>query len=129
MGIAGLQKQITRQNVSNYYDLLLNEETGRYVFRLLSIREILTNPTKYGFYFRPQDLYPVIDYKVVELNTPVKDFALYAQEEGINYKILKVLNPWLRQDFLTNSSGKTYQIKIPTSGYYSITSSDSLSYN
>lgn len=129
MGIAGLQKQITRQNVSNYYDLLLNEETGRYIFRLISIREILTNPTKYGFYFRPQDLYPVIDYKVVELNTPVKDFALYAQEEGINYKILKVLNPWLRQDFLTNSSGKTYQIKIPTSGYYSITSSDSLSYN
>ena len=129
VGIAGLQKQITRQNVSNYYDLLLNEETGRYIFRLIAIREIISNPTKYGFYFRPQDLYPVEEYKIVELNKPVKDFAIYAQEQGINYKILKVLNPWLRQSYLSNPNGKTYQIKIPTSGYYSISSSDSLSYN
>lgn len=126
MGIAGIQGQLARQKVNNYYDLLLNEETGRYVFRILAVREILTNPTYYGFYFRPQDLYPVDEYNIVEVNSSVKDFAIFAKEQGVNYKILKVMNPWLRQSYLTNTSKKTYQIKIPTKGYYSISELDSL---
>lgn len=126
MGIAGVQGQLERQKVNNYYDLLLNEETGRYVFRILAVREILTNPTNYGFYFRPQDLYPVDEYKLVEVDSSVKDFAIFAKEQGVNYKILKVMNPWLRQSYLTNTSRKRYQIKIPTKGYYSISELDTL---
>lgn len=125
MGMAGLKGQIDRQKVNNYYDLLLNEETGRYVFRILAVKEILSNPITYGFYFRPKDLYPVDEYKIVIVDYEVKDFALFAQEQGVNYKILKVMNPWLRQSYLRNTSGKSYKIKIPTKGYYSITKPDS----
>lgn len=126
MGIAGLQNRIDKQKVNNYYDLLLNEETGRYVFRIIAVKEILSNPTKYGFHFRPQDLYPVDKFNILEVDTAVSNFAVFAQEQGINYKILKLMNPWLRQAYLHNSKGKTYQIKIPTEGYYSISKIDSI---
>lgn len=125
MGIAGIQGQLERQKVSNYYDLLLNEETGRYVFRILAVREILTNPEAYGFYFRPQDLYEVDQFEILEVDSTINDFAVFAHDQGVNYKILKLLNPWLRQSYLTNTSKKTYQIKIPTKGYYSISTLDS----
>jgi len=126
MGMSGLNNQIKRQKANNYYDLLLNEETGRYVFRILAVKEILTNPTKYGFYFRPQDLYSPDVYKTIEVDYEIKDLADFAFENGINYKILKLLNPWLRQAHLHNTSGKKYYIKIPTEGYYSITQVDSI---
>lgn len=125
MGITGIQNQLDRQKVDNYYDLLLNEETGRYVFRIMAVKEILSNPNKYGFYFRPQDLYPVDEFNILEVDSAVKDFAIFAMEQGINYKILKVMNPWLRQSYLNNPTGKTYQLKIPKKGYYSISKRDS----
>ena len=126
MGMGGLNNQITRQKANNYYDLLLNEETGRYVFRILAVKEILTNPTKYGFYFRPQDLYSPDVFKTIEVDHEIKNLADFAYENNINYKILKLLNPWLRQAQLSNPKGKVYSIKIPTEGYYSISQTDSL---
>ncbi|MCH2214117.1 MAG: lytic transglycosylase domain-containing protein [Flavobacteriales bacterium] len=115
MGISGLDKQVERQRVSNYYDLLLNPETGRYLYRILAIKEILSKPAQYGFHFRPQDLYPPFETKVVKIDSNVNDFAVFAKENGINYKILKILNPWLRDKFLTNSARKEYEIKLPAS--------------
>ncbi|MEM6698991.1 MAG: lytic transglycosylase domain-containing protein [Bacteroidota bacterium] len=114
MGISGLDKQVERQGVSNYYDLLLNPETGRYMYRILAIKEILSKPAQYGFHFRPQDLYPPYETKVVKIDSGVDDFAVFAQENGINYKILKILNPWLRDKFLSNPSNKEYEIKLPS---------------
>jgi len=117
-GNGGVNKQMTRQDVTDYYDLLLNDETSRYVFRILAFKEIMTNPKKYGFNFRDKDLYaPVPTYKV-KINTPVEDFAKFAKDNGINYKILKIHNPWLRDTYLKNSSGKDYYIEIPEKGHY-----------
>jgi membrane-bound lytic murein transglycosylase D len=117
-GNGGVNKQMTRQDVTDYYDLLLNDETSRYVFRILAFKEIMTNPKKYGFNFREKDLYaPVPTYKV-KVNTPVEDFAKFAKDNGINYKILKIHNPWLRDTYLKNSSGKDYYIEIPEKGHY-----------
>ena len=118
-GNAGVNNQITRQKASNnYYDLLLNDETSRYVFRILALKEIMSNPKKYGFNFRPQDLYKTIPTYKVKVDTPVTDFADFAKQHGINYKILKIHNPWLRDTYLKNSSGKEYFIEIPEKGYY-----------
>ena len=124
MGISGLANQIDRQKVDSYYDLLLNEETGRYVFRIMAVKEIMSNPNYYGFYFRPQDLYPPDEFTILELDSEITDFADFANERGINYKILKIMNPWLRQSYLHNTSKKTYEIKIPTEGYYSLSDVD-----
>ncbi len=117
-GNGGIQKQIDRQGVNTYYDLLLNQETSRYVFRILAFKEILSNPQKYGFNYREKDLYQPIPTYTVKVDTPVTDFAKFAQRFGINYKILKLHNPWLRDTFLKNASGKEYFIKIPKQGYY-----------
>lgn len=113
MGMRGLQRQIERQNSHTYYDLLLNSETARYVYRIMAVKEIMSKPGQYGFHYRPQDLYPPYHTKEVEVDTAVEDFARFALEHGVNYKILKILNPWLRDTYLTNPEGNTYRIKLP----------------
>lgn len=117
-GNSGIAKYLREQNVSNYYDLLLGEETGRYVFRIVALKEILTNPVKYGFNFREKDLYSNVPTYKVEVNTEITDFTKFAERYGINYKILKIHNPWLREPKLINKSGKSYTIEIPEKGYY-----------
>lgn len=121
-GNAGVNKQITRQKIdNNYYDILLNSETSRYVFRILAFKEIMSNPKKYGFNFRQQDLYKAVPTYKVKVDTAVTDFAVFAKRFDINYKILKLHNPWLRDTFLKNASGKEYFIEIPEKGYYNTT--------
>jgi hypothetical protein len=117
-GNAGIAKRLNEQDVDNYYDLLLGEETGRYMFRIVALKEILNNPTKYGFNFNKDHLYkPIPTYKI-EVDTAVTDFTQFAERFGINYKILKLHNPWLREKHLNNKSRKMYQIEIPKEGYY-----------
>ncbi len=116
-GMSGLSKKIDEQKVSNYYDLGLTEETSRYVFRILALKEIMKQPALYGFSIYPTDLYPVIPTKNVEVDSTINDLTGFAQSQGINYKILKIHNPWLRDKKLLNPSKKKYEIKIPLSGY------------
>lgn len=116
-GISGVNKQVEFQKMSNYYDLLLTEETARYVFRILALKEIMKNPTMYDFDIQPSELYQNIPTKTVVVDTTVNDLAQFAISQGINYKILKIHNPWLRDRKLTNPNKKTYQIEIPLNGY------------
>lgn len=119
-GNAGISRRLEEQGVSNYYDLLLGEETGRYVFRIVALKEILNNPSKYGFNFNKSDLYKYIPTYKVEVDTAVTDFSKFAKRFGINYKILKIHNPWLREGHLNNKSRKLYTIEIPKEGYYTV---------
>ncbi|WP_299556572.1 lytic transglycosylase domain-containing protein [Seonamhaeicola sp.] len=119
-GKSGISRRLKEQNVSDYYDLLLGEETGRYVFRIVALKEILSNPDKYGFNFRDKDLYTNIPTFKVEVDTAVTDFSKFAEKFGINYKILKLHNPWLRERHLNNKSKKLYEIEIPKEGYYNL---------
>lgn len=116
-GVGGVNKQITFQGVDNYYDLLLTEETARYVFRILALKEIMIHPELYNFNVPASDLYPVIPVKTVNVAAPVADLAVFAKEQGINYKILKIHNPWMRDRKLNVPSGKAYNVEIPLSGY------------
>ncbi len=117
-GKRGVSRQQERQEVNDYYDLLLNIETGRYVFRILALKEILNQPKKYGFNFTEKDLYQPVETRLIEVDTAVSDFARFSKKMGINYKILKIHNPWLREKHLNNKSRKMYLIKIPSSGTY-----------
>ncbi len=119
-GVAGVSRKLKEQKVSSYYDLLLIEETGRYIFRIVALKEILSNPAKYGFNFREKDLYNNIPTYKVEIDSAVTDFSKFAQNFGINYKILKLHNPWLRESHLNNKSKKLYTIDIPKKGYYDV---------
>ncbi len=117
-GNAGISRRLKEQGVSGYYDLLLGEETGRYVFRIVALKEILSNPDKYGFNFNQSHLYKSVPTNKVEVDTAVTDFSQFAKRFGINYKILKLHNPWLREKHLNNKSRKSYIIEIPKEGVY-----------
>lgn len=117
-GPGAINKYMGIQQVDNYWDLLLGDETGRYVFRIMAIKEILANPEKYGFHVDDSDMYKAVPTFTVDIDKPVGDFADFAQEYEINYKILKRHNPWLREPHLNNSSGKKYTLEIPKQGYY-----------
>jgi len=116
-GFGGVNKQITFQGVTNYYDLLLTDETARYVFRILALKEIMQHPVSYNFTVLPTELYPVIPVKTVDVTASIPDLAVFAKEQGINYKVLKIHNPWLRDRKLTVADGKKYTMEIPLSGY------------
>ena len=116
-GFGGVNKQITFQGVTNYYDLLLTDETARYVFRILALKEIMQHPVSYNFTVMPTELYPVIPVKSVDVTSTIPDLAVFAKEQGINYKVLKIHNPWLRDRKLAVAEGKKYTVEIPLSGY------------
>ena len=112
-GTSGIYKQLESQQVSNYYDLLLVEETSRYVFRILALKEIMKNPVMYGFDISSNDLYKNIVTTKIEIDSSISNLATFAKQKGINYKILKYHNPWLRDKKLDNLESKKYTIEIP----------------
>jgi membrane-bound lytic murein transglycosylase D len=117
LGMGGVNKQITRQKKEDYYDLLLTEETSRYVFRILAMKEIIRDPQRYGFHLRKKDLYPPYVTRVVEIKGPIEDLADFAIRQGTDYKTVKILNPWLRDTKLTNKEGRTYTLLLPGEGF------------
>jgi membrane-bound lytic murein transglycosylase D len=113
-GMSGMQRALEDQSVDSYYDLYLNDETSRYVFRILAIKEIAENPLRYGFHIEPDHLYKQEPLKYVEIDETVKDLVDFAKAQGTNYKLLKRHNPWLREGRLTVKKGKSYRIALPS---------------
>lgn len=115
-GINGIEKWSGLQKAESYWNLVLNSETSRYVSRIIAMKLIMENPAAYGYALSPDDLYQPLEYKEVELNSSVADFADYATSLGINYKTLKLYNPWLRDTSLKIKNGTVYKIKVPVEG-------------
>ena len=116
MGTDGVELQMERQKAKDYFNLVLNSETSRFVARIVAIKYILQNPEVYGFDVQENEKYKPLEYYEVKLDSSVSDFPDYAKSLGINYFVLKMYNPWLRDNYLKNSSKKVYMIKIPTAG-------------
>ena len=114
-GMAGLDRALENQHVKSYYDLFLNDETSRYVFRLLALKEIMEHPSKYGFNISEKHKYKQEPVRYVEVNETVKDLVDFSIAQGTNYKLLKRFNPWLRDDKLKVKKGKVYKIALPAS--------------
>ena len=112
-GISGIRRKLAVQQVDNYYDLLLGTETKRYMFRVLAMKMILTDPSNYGYNYNEKDLYKFEKVKNFKVDTAITNLARFSKQMGINYKILKIHNPWLIQNHLNNKSRKLYNIKIP----------------
>jgi len=115
-GRSAVDEQIQIQNQNNYYDLLLSEETARYIFRAVAYKLIITDPGSYGFTIDKDDLYPELKYFEVKVDSAITSFSRFAEMYGTNYKLLKFLNPWLRKSYLTPKPSKEYIIKIPVAG-------------
>ena len=112
-GSSRVAKFIKEQGATSYYDLLMAEETERYVFRILAIKTLFENPEKHGIYVSEKLSYEPYRYDIVKITKNVDNWALFAKEHDITYKLLKVFNPWLRSNSLKVGKGKVYEIKIP----------------
>lgn len=112
VGRGNLSKFIGQQKCDNYYDLILGEETERYIFRAIAVKQIMETPELYGFSIPEDELYQPIPFTIVKVDSTIPDMADFAFANGTNYKMLKMLNPWLRSNKLTNAKRKTYDIKI-----------------
>ena len=121
MGLGGIKKQMVRQKAGNFYDLNLNAETGRYVYRILAMKTIMENPEAYGFKLKKSHLYDEVPVKTVEVDSSIGNLGGFANNLGINYRILKYHNPWLRESYLKNPEGKTYRLALPKGGNYELT--------
>lgn len=115
-GMNGISKWSSIQKTNNYYNLTLGIETTRYIARVIAIKIIMENPQKYGYYLDEKDFYKPLKFTEVILDSSVTEFADYASSLGINYKTLKLFNPWLRDSSLKNKNRKKYTIKIPQEG-------------
>jgi hypothetical protein len=116
-GIKRITSLMEKQKSHNFYDLLVPEETSRYIFRILAVKLIFSHPEEYGFYLQSTDFYQPLPYHIVKISRKVENWADFAKEHGITYKLLKYYNPWLRQTYLKNRKKRTYEIKIPDEPY------------
>lgn len=114
MGGSKLRKEMDLQRGKSYYDLNLNSETSRYVFRIVAIKAIMENPEAFGFYIGEEQKYePFPAYYNLEVKEAVDNWGDFAIKYGTTYRMLKIYNPWLRSSSLTNKLKKSYLIKIP----------------
>lgn len=113
VGPTKMKSELTQQGESSYYDLNLNEETSRYVFRLIALKEILSRPTDFGFYVDAGDnYYSQADLMEITVDNSVANWKDFAQQHGVSYRMLKFHNPWLIDSQLTVKNN-TYQVKVP----------------
>ncbi len=112
-GMGGYSSQATYQQSTNFYDLLLPEETNRYIFRILALKYLISNAVKYGYIIQANDAYRPFNSKSVAITESIPDLAQYARDNGTSYKIIKILNPWLRGRSLTVRNGKSYAVELP----------------
>jgi membrane-bound lytic murein transglycosylase D len=113
-GIDGINRILKKQQADNYYDLLLGTETKRYMFRILAVKEIMQAPERYGFFVEDAQLYSPLEYRTVAVDTAITNIARFSKQMGVNYKTMKIYNPWLLQNHLNNKSRKLYHIALPT---------------
>lgn len=112
-GMGGYNGNLSSQGVTSFYDVLLPEETMRYIFRIAALKYILSDPAKLGFFLNDDDVYHPWNVKKVTITYGIGDLIQYAKNKGTNYKMLKYLNPWMREKFLNNPKGRTYTVLLP----------------
>lgn len=113
MGETGVERQLQQQGVSSYYDLHLNDETARYLFRILAAKAIYSNPEQYGFLIEPEAMYVYPATRSVVVDGSVASWTQFAIDQGTNFKNLKILNPWIRERSLKNTARKSYTVYLP----------------
>lgn len=112
-GMGGYNSQVTFQGSNNYYDLQLPEETNRYIFRILALKYLVSNATQMGYIVGPNDAYLPFKTRKITVDASIANLSEFAKENGSSYKMLKLLNPWLRSRSLSVKAGKIYVIELP----------------
>lgn len=124
LGPEGVARQLERQGGESYFNLQLPDETARYVFRILAMKEIVRDPQRYGFHLRERDLYAPYRTRSITVSSAIPDLATFAREQGTDYRTLKLLNPWLRSTKLSNAQRRSYTVLLPAEDFDAVVSND-----
>ena len=111
-GMSGINRDLSKQLVSDYFDMHLNTETSRYILRILAFKTIIENPSSYGFYIEDKDFYGSIETYDIYADSTISNVSEYAASIGTNYHVLKTLNPWIKGNELVITN-RPYTIKAP----------------
>ncbi len=117
-GMGGYNGRANAQGTFNFYDLELPEETMRYILRIAALKYIMDNQKAFGYNLTGDDIYKPIPTRTVNISSGLGDLSNYARSQGTNLKIIKELNPWLREKTFSNSKGRSYELLLPKSGKY-----------
>jgi membrane-bound lytic murein transglycosylase D len=112
-GIGGIQAAIKKQNAGSYYQLMLNKETGSFVYRILAYKTLFSSPTHFGIKKKKWQYLSPVPYKTYLVDSTVSDLASVARHIGCSKATVKFFNPWILQDALPNPEKRTYVIRIP----------------
>jgi len=112
-GIGGIQKAMAKQKTNNYHDLLLNRETGSFVYRILAYKTLFSSPGHFGIKKKKWNYYPKIQYKIFKVDSSIQSLSVFAKIIGCTAGAIRLFNPWLLKDELNNPAKKTYEIRIP----------------
>lgn len=113
MGQGGLSDEMQVQKQDNYYKLRLNSETSKYLFRIITWKYIIGNPSSIGMDWKPEMGQKMPATKTVKVSNSIDDLVEWSIQQGTDYRMLKYLNPWIRGGQLAVSGGKTYDILLP----------------
>ena len=116
VGMANIDSRIGYQSLKNYYDMQLPLETARYIYRAVALKTVMNNPQAYGFYIDKDQLYKPIECKEVIVKGAVANWSDFAAKHNTNFKMIKMLNEWIRSNRLDNKYGKTYKVLVPVEG-------------
>jgi membrane-bound lytic murein transglycosylase D len=115
-GMAGMNNAIDGQRAGDFYALWLNDETARYIYRILAIKQVYKHPVQYGYYLREKDFYPLIPTYTISVDTAIANLAVFASKLNTTYRVLREFNPWIQRYNLPNKTGKTYVFLLPKAG-------------
>jgi hypothetical protein len=112
-GMGRIDNELQKQKHNDYYDMNFGIETGRYIYRIIALKAMLENPTDYGFYIRSEDKYKAFQLESIIIDSAINDLPSFAKKYNLTYKEFKIYNPWIKQVYLANASGKKYRFQLP----------------
>lgn len=113
MGLPGLQRQMEKQKATSYYDMMLNKETASYVYRVLALKTVIESPEKYGFKLSRRNYYPRPNVHTVKVDSTIRDLDQFALKFKTSSEVIRLLNPWIKRNTLTNDGQRTFVIQLP----------------
>ncbi|MEJ7680636.1 MAG: lytic transglycosylase domain-containing protein [Segetibacter sp.] len=112
-GQGGYNQQATFQQTNYYYDLQLPDETNKYVYRILTFKYLMSNTKEMGYMVNDENGYQPYNTRSVNISATIPNLARWALYNKTTYKMLKLLNPWMRGKSLIVKRGKSYMVKLP----------------
>ena len=111
-GVQRIKSSLEKQQTKSYYDLHLNEETSRYMYRILATKLIFESPERYGFVIPKAQTYPFPKTKLVKVGISPIDWVAYAKSQNMSYADLREMNPWIKGYQLSNWNNTEYEIRV-----------------